>query len=94
MLRTQAYMKEKKCGFVGMFSDYMLPRTVWTTAKTFAKGKRMDFYRKFIKVYSARKYMKLLTKSARNRMLRLLAELFCINKYAFYTAIGIVYKNR
>lgn len=94
MLRVEAYMKERNCGFATAFSNYMLPRTVWTTAKTFAKGKRMDYYKRFLKEYPVKMYIKRLTKSSRNRMLTMSSELFLINVYAFYEAIGIVYKNK
>ena len=94
MFRVEEYMKAKNSSFVTSFSDYMLPRTVWTTAKTFAKGKRMDYYRKFIKDYPVKECMKRLTKSSRNKMLKISSELFCMNKYAFYEAISIVYKKR
>lgn len=94
MFRVENYMREKHCSFVESFSNYMLPRTVWTTAKTFAKGKRLDYYRNFAKEYNIRKYMKRLTKYSRNRLLKLSSILYCINKYLFYFAIGVVYKNQ
>ena len=94
MLRVEAYMKEKNHPFVSHFSEYFLPRTVWTTAKTFAKGKRKDYYKKFAKEYDARKYMKRLTKSSRNKLLKISSQLYCVSKAAFYVAIGIVYKNK
>lgn len=94
MIRVESYMKEKNCSFVEHFSNYMLPRTVWTTAKTFAKGKRMDFYKEFEKKYPVKESMNKLKKSARNRLLKISSELYCINSFLFYQAIGIVYKNR
>lgn len=94
MLRVEKYMKDKKCSFVKSFAGYMLPRTVWTTAKTFAKAKNKAYYDKFIEKYPVKMYMKRLTKTSRNRLLKMSSELFCVNKYAFYKAIGVVYKNR
>lgn len=94
MLRVEKYMKDKKCSFVKSFAGYMLPRTVWTTAKTFAKDKNKAYYDKFIEKYPVKMYMKRLTKTSRNRLLKMSSELFCVNKYAFYKAIGVVYKNR
>lgn len=94
MFRVEKYMQEKGCPFVSGFSNYMLPRTVWTTAKTFAKGKRLDYYIKFTKAYDVRKYMMRLTKHSRNKLLKISSSMYCINKYLFYKAIGIVYKNR
>ena len=67
---------------------------VWTTAKTFAKDKNKAYYDKFIEKYPVKMYMKRLTKTSRNRLLKMSSELFCVNKYAFYKAIGVVYKNR
>lgn len=94
MLRVERYMKEKKCDFAASFSSYMLPRTVWTTAKTFAKGKKLEYYKKFLKEYPVKMYIRRLTKSSKNKMLKMSSQLFCISKYAFYEAIGIVYKNK
>lgn len=94
MLRTEKYMKDSSCDFIAEFSEYMLPRTVWTTAKTFAKAKNKTLYKKFVSEYNADKYIKRLVRSSRNKMLKLSSLLFCINKYAFYKAIGIVYKNK
>lgn len=94
MLRVKSYMGEKNCGFENRFSDYFLPRTVWTTAKTFAKGKRMEDYRAFIRLYPVKQSMRKLTKTSRNRLLTLSSELYCINPYVFYQAIRVVYKNR
>lgn len=94
MLRVENYMLEKKCPFITNFSNYMLPRTVWTTAKTFAKGKRLDYFKKFSQLYDVRKYMLRLTKYSRNKLLKISSGMYCVNKLIFYKAIGIVYKNR
>ncbi len=94
MLRVEKYMKENRCSFINNFSNYMLPRTAWTTAKTFAKGKRLDYYKKFIHSYPVKKYMKRLTKTSKSKLLKISSELFLINSYLFYKAIGVVYKNR
>lgn len=94
MLRVENYMKAKNCTFTEEFSGYFLPRTVWTTAKTFAKGKRMDYYTRFVQEYRARDYIRQLIKSSRNLLLKMSSVLFCVSRYAFYGAIRIVYRNR
>ncbi len=94
MLRVESYMKEKDCTFVDQFSNYMLPRTVWTTAKTFAAGKRKDYYKCFVKLYPAKQYIKRLKRSSHNKLLTISSNIFCISKELFYIAIGIVYGNR
>lgn len=94
MFRVQKYMKEHGHSFEVKFSNYMLPRTVWTTAKTFAIGKKKEYYKSFIQQYPVKKCMRQLTKYARNNLLKLSSYLFCISKELFYVAIGIVYKNR
>lgn len=94
MLRVTNYMKTRNHSFSQAFSNYMLPRTVWTTAKTFAAGKRKDYYIEFIKKFPVKESMYKLIKHARNKSLKISAAMFCVSKAAFYTVIGIVYKNR
>lgn len=94
MLRVKEYMEQKNHPFKEKFSGYMLPRTVWTTAKTFAVGKRKDFYFDFISKYPVKENIYKLTQTSKNKLLTISSMLFCLNKNLFYTAIGIVYKSR
>jgi len=93
MIRVKQYMLDENCDYVHKFSDYMLPRTVWTTAKTFAKGKRRDLFKKFATTYPVIKHMKKLAMRAPNRLLRISSALYCLNLWVFYYTIIAVYKN-
>lgn len=94
MIRMEKYLREMNHPFADSFSNYFLPRVVWSTVKTFAAGKREDYYRKFIEEYGIEKYMGRLTKTARNKLLKASAYVFLINQKLFYKAIGVIYKNR
>lgn len=94
MLRVEDYLKDIEHPFQQEFCDYMLPRAVWTTAKTFAAGKRKDYYDQFIKEYEVRRYMAKLRKSARHRLLKISSLIYLANESLYYRAIGVVYKNR
>ena len=94
MIRVEKYMKEQKSVGYDLFVSYMLPRTAWTTAKTFAKGKNKQYYNQFLKTYDVNVYMKRLIKSSKNKLLKLSSILFCISKNIFYYTIGIIYKNK
>ncbi|HBW37310.1 MAG TPA: hypothetical protein DEF89_19225 [Desulfosporosinus sp.] len=93
MIRVKQYMLDENCDYVHNFSGYMLPRTVWTTAKTFAKGKRRDLFKKFATTYPVIKHMKKLAMGAPNRLLRISSALYCLNLWVFYYTIIVVYKN-
>lgn len=93
MLRVETYMKEQGCGFVTDFSNYFLPRTVWTTAKTFAKGKRKNYYHKFCKEYDVKRYMSRLVKYSKNKLLKISSAMYLVNPTLFYEMIGIVYNK-
>lgn len=94
MLRVKQYMLNENCDYVDKISDYMLPRTVWTTAKTFAKGKRRDLYKEFVKTYPVDEHMKKLIIGAPNFLLRISSALYCLNSWLFYYSILVVYKNK
>lgn len=91
MFRVENYMKEKHCGFVDKFSNYMLPRTVWTTAKTFAVGKRTDYYAQYISNYPVKACMKRLTKSSKNKLLKISSMIYVVSPKLYFEAIGVVY---
>lgn len=93
MLRVQKYMNEHHCEFEPEFSDYFLPRTVWTTAKTFAKGKRKDLYDKFRAQYDVRGYMKSLAKHSRNGLLKISSIIYLISHRLYFMLIDIIYNK-
>lgn len=67
ILQTEEYVKERPPRYLNRFSNYMLQRVAWTTAKNFAMSGRRDWFRRFGKNYSVSKYMRRLVFSFRER---------------------------
>lgn len=90
MLRTGQYLKKYHSSFAPSFSSYMLPRSMWTVAKTFAMGRERTMYQLFCQRYHLRRYMKLLTKTAPGRLLRLSASFYLLSPWLFYYGVGML----
>lgn len=94
MLRTSQYLKKHCPAFAESFDAYMLPRSMWTVAKTFAAGQKTDMYHLFCQRYHLKRYMRRLYQSAPNQLLRHSARLYLINPWLFYYGVGLACRLR
>lgn len=94
MLRTGQYLRKQHPTFADSFSSYMLPRSMWTVAKTFALGRKWSMYQLFCQRYHLRPYMRQLAETARSRPLRLTARLYLLSPWLFYHGVGMISRLR
>lgn len=91
MERVSKYLHNRNDSFANHFDNYMLPRTYWTTAKTFSIGNKKEYYNKFIINFPVKENMKKLIKFSKSKLLKYSSFLFVVNKYLFYYSIRLIY---
>lgn len=94
MLRTGDYIKKYRPSFAPMFTSYMIPRAMWTVAKTFAVGNEYEMYQLFCRQYHLRRHMAALKISARSRLLRISSQIYLTSPLLFYHAVRWSYQWR
>lgn len=94
MLRTGQYLRKHHSSFAGSFASYMLPRAMWTVAKTFAVGRKPSLYRLYCRRYPLRGAMHRLAASAPDRLLRGSARLYLLHPWCFYQGVRLAFQIR
>ena len=82
--RLERYMEELRHPFYATFKDYMYPRAMWATAKTFAVHNGRTEYRKLIEQYDVKSCMRRMLHD-RNKKVGIMSGLYLINPWLFFS---------
>jgi glycosyltransferase involved in cell wall biosynthesis len=83
--RVECYMEKMKHPFSGEFEDYMYPRAMWATAKTFAIHNGKPEFMRLIQQYDVRSCMQRMLHDS-SKKVRIMAWLYLANPQLFFTA--------
>ncbi|MGI6539150.1 MAG: glycosyltransferase family 2 protein [Caldicoprobacterales bacterium] len=87
--RIEQYMVDNSCLYYSQFKNYMYPRSMWAVAKSFAVGKRQDYYNRLLSEYDVDTSMKYVVKFSNQLYAKVLAAVFLVSPKLFYRLLSI-----